>query len=156
MSTTFQIYAMSYLQDMPIDRPFRSSELPIKITGGELRKLSDNKFIEIVGKHSHRGHNTNIWKVTKLGKILLQKQTTRIPTRFHRCIARAPCPILAGTTKRQAIQDEAEVAAYLSKNPDAKIFDVALECHMGDGHATRLVKRCRQKCHGQVTPLSRM
>ena len=148
MPTTFQIYALSYLQDMPVDRSFQSRELPVKITGGELCKLSDNNYIECVGKHTHRGHNTNIWKVTKLGKMLIAKQKSRIPSRFHRQQKRAPCPILAGTTKRQAIQDEAEVAAYLSKNPDAKIFDVALECHMGDGHATRLVKRCRQRCHG--------
>jgi hypothetical protein len=148
MPTTFQIYALSYLQDMPLDRSFRSGELPVKITGGELRKLSDNNFIEVVGKHSRRGHNTNIWKVTKLGKMLVAKQKSRIPSRFHRQQKRAPCQILAGGTKQQAARDESEVAAYLSKNPGAKIFDVALECHMGDGHATRLVKRCRQRCHG--------
>lgn len=96
MPTTFQIYALSYLQDMPLDRSFRSGELPVKITGGELRKLSDNNFIEVVGKHSHRGHNTNIWKVAKLGKMLVAKQKSRIPSRFHRQQKRAPCPILAG------------------------------------------------------------
>lgn len=149
MPTTAQIYAMSYLQDMPLDQPFRASELPVKITGGELSKLSDNNYIECVGKHSQRGHNINIWKVTKMGKRLIAKQTTRIPSRFHHQRPRAPCPMMAGTTKQQAMRDEAEVAAYLSNHPDATVFDVALECHMGDGHALRLMHLVKdQRCHG--------
>ena len=38
-----------------------------------------------------------------------------------------------------------EVQDYLSKNPTAKVWEVAMCCHLGDKHAGRLVRRARAK-----------
>lgn len=45
-----------------------------------------------------------------------------------------------GASIRQHINDLAEVKACMQRNREATVFDVALECHMTDKHARRLIK----------------
>ena len=42
---------------------------------------------------------------------------------------------------RENVQkDLDEVRAYMASHPGCTIFDVALECHMSDNHASRLIR----------------
>jgi hypothetical protein len=47
--------------------------------------------------------------------------------------------ITCGTSIRQERADRDEVRGYLASHPGACVRDVAMECHLGNNHAERLV-----------------
>ncbi len=48
------------------------------------------------------------------------------------------------TTLEQRLADIQEVKEYLSRNPEATIFDVALEFHHSDAAAYRIMREARR------------
>lgn len=53
-------------------------------------------------------------------------------------------PNNGSVTAHQKKSDIQEVRIYLRQNPEATVFDVAMECNLGEKHARRIMKEVRQ------------